>query len=149
MTAAGRREAAHGSMRPTLHTRADEASVGFPGLPEQRATERAGSCRQQRFILLAWRLGAWAQGPDPPQTGGQPCPLQPSVALAVLVLLVSGCMTAIPASIVAWRPSLWARSQCSDPPPLRRTRSPGEGPSHLQRPPFQKTLPAWAPGVKT
>lgn len=35
------------------------------------------------------------------------------------------------------------------PPPLRRTRSPGEGPSHLQRPPFQKTLPAWAPGVKT
>lgn len=24
------------------------------------------------------------------------------------------------------------------PPPLRRTRSPGEGPSHLQRPPFQK-----------
>lgn len=69
----GRREAAW-APRGRLHTRADEASVGFPGLPEQRAPERAGGCRQQRFILSVWRLGAWAQGPGPPQTGSSRAP---------------------------------------------------------------------------
>lgn len=139
-----------GSARPALHTRAGEASDS-PGAAGAKGCRAGGGCRPQRFILSAWRPRAWPQGQALPA---------PRAALAVLVLLLSGCVPATPASIVpSWteetgrlqsmRSLPVGKVSVLRPPCSQRTLITRGGAITSSKASFPKIATCVVPGVKT
>lgn len=135
-----------GSPRPILHPGADEASVGFPGLPKGRRAGRG--CRQQRFHLSAWRLGAWAQGPGPPGRGSSRGPSGRGRCWRswfCCLWLPHGhpCLHRSVASLPL------GKAPVLRPPSSQKDLVTGGGAITSSKASLPKTSPAWAPGAKT